>query len=125
MIGEATSVAFDGSLADHVALHQAAQPVAEDVGRDVLGAGREVLEARLADRQVADDEHGPFVAEQVQAARDGAGGAALGRRGLLGGATGLHGERLIGGRLQAASNYLQFKSNLEACGHGHIPKRNP
>lgn len=65
-----------GDAGDGSVVVEAGEAVGEDVGGDVFRGVGEVLEALVAEEEVADDEEGPFVAEEVEAAGDGAGGAA-------------------------------------------------
>jgi hypothetical protein len=56
---------------------KAFQPVAQDVRRNALGRGSEILEAGFAQDQVADDQKRPAVTKNIQTARERAGGAPL------------------------------------------------
>jgi hypothetical protein len=62
-------------LVDDTAFEQALQSVAEDVRGDAFGGAGKVFEAIATEDEIADDEEGPLVAEQVERASQGAGRA--------------------------------------------------
>ena len=74
-----------GNVLDEAAIAEALQAVAEDVRGDAFGRFDEVLESAAAENEVADDEERPFVAKQVQTARDRTRRAAVGGFCRLGG----------------------------------------
>jgi hypothetical protein len=49
---------------------QTFESVGQDVGGDVFGRGQEVAIAGLAEKQVADEQQGPAVADDVEGSGD-------------------------------------------------------
>ena len=76
LVVEASAVLLIGGLGDEALLVEVLEAVGEDVGGDAFGGGEEFIEALLAEEEIAHDEDGPAVAEEVERARDRAGGAA-------------------------------------------------
>jgi len=51
---------------DQASALEAFQAVGQDVGGDVLGRSKEITEATFAGEQVANDEQGPAIADDVE-----------------------------------------------------------
>ena len=58
--------------ADEALALQAFESVGQDVRGDVFGRGQEVAVASLAEKQVADEQQGPAIADDVEGRGDGA-----------------------------------------------------
>jgi len=97
-VGGAAGVGGGGDGGDQAVGFEAGEAVGEDVGGDAFGGLGEVVEAGFAGEEVADEEEGPFVAEQVECAGDGAGGTAVFGGGGQGDSFAASLARLLGGR---------------------------
>jgi len=80
-IGRVFGAVGCGDLFDYLVLEEAGETFGKDVGRNALRRGGELLEAFGAEHEVAHDEEGPAIPEEIEGAGDGAGGAAVGMRG--------------------------------------------
>ncbi len=72
VILDAQRVGAVGDAREQALALEAFEAVGEDVGRDVLIRSQEVAEAGFAEEQVADEDEGPAIADEVEAGGDGA-----------------------------------------------------
>lgn len=72
-IGQMLGAVARRDLADDTGLEQTFEAVTEHVRRDALRRFDEFLESGTAENEIADDEEGPAIAEEIEAARDRAG----------------------------------------------------
>lgn len=77
LIGEMFRAVLGRHLGDDAVGLEAGKAVAQDIRGDAFGGSCEIFEAGAAQDEVADDEEGPAVAEDIKATSHRAGGAAF------------------------------------------------